>query len=152
MLPSQIPGLRRNRPPDSTRLTLVALLRGSRDDVALDYYFPAGPGMSDQTCPGPRLTVKVEVTAGTITVFICGELDLVTMPALSRQLTPILAESPGRLIFDLTGTTFADIGSARLLARAGPPGGRPPVIRHPRPGVRRILELTGLDAYCEIEG
>jgi anti-anti-sigma factor len=119
--------------------------------VALDYYIPAGLGMSDQTCPDPRLTVKVEVTAGTTTVFICGELDLVTMPVLSQQLAPILAGSPGRLVFDLTGTTFADLGSARLLARAGSPG-RPPVIRHPRPGVRRILELTGLDAYCEIEG
>jgi anti-anti-sigma factor len=119
--------------------------------VALDYYFPADPGMSEQPCPDPRLTVKVEVAAGTTTVFISGELDLVTMPALSQKLAPILAEPPRRLIFDLIGTTFADIGSARLLARAGPPG-RSTVIRHPRPGVRRLLELTGLDAYCEIEG
>jgi anti-anti-sigma regulatory factor len=31
------------------------------------------------------------------------------------------------------------------------PAGRRPVIRRPSPAVRRILELTGLDAQCEIE-
>jgi anti-anti-sigma regulatory factor len=46
-----------------------------------------------------------------------------------------------------------DCGSARLIVAAGRwlPGGGRPVIRRPRPGVRRILELTGLDAECEIE-
>ena len=47
-----------------------------------------------------------------------------------------------------------DCGSARLIAAAGqwlPDGGRL-VIRRPGPGVRRVLELTGLDACCEIEG
>jgi len=31
------------------------------------------------------------------------------------------------------------------------PPGRRLVIRRPSPAVRRILELTGLDAQCEIE-
>jgi anti-anti-sigma regulatory factor len=46
-----------------------------------------------------------------------------------------------------------DVGSARVLASAGqflPDGGRL-VIRCPRPVIRRVLELTGYDAACEIE-
>ena len=57
------------------------------------------------------------------------------------------------LVFDLSGTRFMDCGSARLIAAAGqwlPAGGRP-VIRRPKPVVRRVLELTGLDMHCEIE-
>jgi anti-anti-sigma regulatory factor len=46
-----------------------------------------------------------------------------------------------------------DCGSARVIAAAARsrPAGRRLVIRSPGPGVRRILELTGVDADCEIE-
>jgi anti-anti-sigma regulatory factor len=75
-------------------------------------------------------------------------------PFLAEQLTLVSRDKPGRLVFDLAGTGFMDCGSARLVAGAGEwlPEGRRPVIRRPGPAVRRILELTGLDAYCEIEG
>lgn len=45
-----------------------------------------------------------------------------------------------------------DSAAARLIAGTGQhlPGGARPVILAPSPAVRRILELTGLDAYCEI--
>jgi anti-anti-sigma factor len=75
------------------------------------------------------------------------------MPYLVTRLTLALRDRPGRLVFDLGGTRFMDCGSARLIAGAGRrlPGGGRPVIRRPGPGVRRVLELTGLDAHCEIE-
>jgi len=75
------------------------------------------------------------------------------MPYLSAQLTLAVRDRPGRLVFDLSGTYFMDCGSARLIAAAGQrlPGGGRPVIRRPGPGVRRVLELTGLDAHCAIE-
>jgi len=97
--------------------------------------------------------IEVESAPGTATIFVRGELDLVTTPFLAEQLTLVSRDKPGRLVFDLAGTAFMDCGSARLIAGAGEwlPGGRRPVIRRPGPAVRRILELTGLDAYCEIE-
>ena len=100
-----------------------------------------------------RVTIEVETGPGVTTIVVKGELDLVTMPYLASRLTLALRDRPGRLVFDLGETQFMDCGSARLIADAGArlPGGGRPVIRRPRPGVRRILELTGLDARCEIE-
>ena len=102
---------------------------------------------------GDRVTIQVESGRGTTTIVVKGELDLVTMPVLTELLTLVSREEPGQLVFDLAGTHFMDCGSARLIASAGRwlPDGRRPVIRHPGAGIRRILELTGLDAYCEIQ-
>ncbi len=100
-----------------------------------------------------RIEITVDAAPGTTTVFIGGQLDMVTMPSLSERLVQVLARQPGRLVFDLTRTEFLDCGSARVIAATGrslPPGQRP-VIRRPSPGVRRVFELTGLDANCEIE-
>jgi anti-anti-sigma factor len=103
-------------------------------------------------CPG-LITIEVERAPGTATVVVTGELDLVTMPLLADQLALISRDQPERLVFDLAGTSFIDCGSARLIAGAGRwlPAGRPPVIRRPSRCVRRVLELTGLSACCEIE-
>jgi anti-anti-sigma factor len=98
--------------------------------------------------------INVESAPAATTIFVRGELDLVTMPFLAEQLTVVLRDKPGRLVFDLAGTVFMDCASARLIAGAGEwlPEGQRPVIRRPVPAVRRLLELTGLEAYCEIEG
>jgi anti-anti-sigma factor len=108
---------------------------------------PAGPAQQG------RVTIEMEARPGITTIVVKGELDLVTMPFLAAQLALAARDRPGRLVFDLAGTHFMDCGSARLIATAGHwlPGGGRPVIRRPGPGVRRILELTGLDAHCEIE-
>jgi anti-anti-sigma factor len=108
---------------------------------------PSGPARES------RVTIEVETRPGTTTIVIKGELDLVTMPFLAARLALATRDRPGRLVFDLGGTHFMDCGSARLIADAGArlPGGGRPVIRRPGPGVRRVLELTGLDARCEIE-
>ena len=119
------------------------LLNGS----LMTWLCSAGPA------PKSRVTIEVEARPGITTIVVKGELDLVTMPYLATRLARALRDRPGRLVFDLSGTHFMDCGSARLIAGAGRwlPGGGRPVIRRPGPGVRRILELTGLDARCEIE-
>lgn len=100
-----------------------------------------------------RVTLRVECGRGTTTIVIRGELDLGTVQALIELLALVSREKPERLVFDLAGTHFMDCGSARLIAGSGRwlPDGRRPVIRRPAAGVRRIFELTGLGAYCEIE-
>jgi anti-sigma B factor antagonist len=105
--------------------------------------------------PG-ALPVKIEVTisAGTATILLSGELDVTTRPFISDHLARLMAEEPGRLVFDLAQVGFADCGALRLIAGAGRllPGSGRPVIRHPSPAVRRLAELTGLAGYCEISG
>jgi anti-anti-sigma factor len=116
-------------------------------------FFASGPPESGGQAQPGRVTIEVENRPGVTTVVVTGELDLVSMPYLASQLALAVRDRPRRLVFDLGGTQFIDCGSARLIAGAGqwlPDGGRP-VIRRPGPSVRRILELTGLDARCEIE-
>ena len=112
-----------------------------------------GPPESAGPVKDGRVTIEVKARPGVTTIVVKGELDLVTMPYLAARLALATRDRPGRLVFDLGGTHFMDCGSARLIAGAGQrlPGGGRPVIRRPGPGVRRVLELTGLDAHCEIE-
>jgi anti-anti-sigma factor len=100
-----------------------------------------------------QAAIEVDVRTEAATVFIRGELDLMSLPALAEQLALAGRDRPERLVFDLAGTRFMDCGSARLIAGSGQwlRDGRRPVIRHPGPCVRRVLGLTGLEVYCEVE-
>lgn len=108
-----------------------------------------------QTRPQPG-RVAIEVSAGrdATIVVIRGELDLVTAPVLDEQLRLAVAGKPARLVLDMSGTDFMDCGCARLIAaaRSALPAEADLIIRQPSRGVRRVLELTGLDVYCEIQG
>jgi anti-anti-sigma factor len=108
---------------------------------------PSGP-------QGQFLAVEWNMTAGTAVVVLTGELDIVITPWLAGQLAQILARKPQQLGFDMAGVGFLDCAAARLIAgtRRSLPEGRRPVIHRPSPAVRRILELAGLDAHCELDG
>lgn len=111
------------------------------------------PSSSPQAGPNARsLAIQVDVSPDRATVVIGGELDLVNMPVLAARLSVVLRRRPRRLILDMAGTTFMDCACARLLASAGQflPDHKP-VIRQPTSAVRRVLQLTGLDAEFEIE-
>ena len=127
-----------------------ARLMSDPDNSAAHENAPPDPARPAQDS---RVTIEVETGPGVTTIVVKGELDLVTMPYLAARLALDLRDRLGRLVFDLSETHFMDCGSARLIAGAGQrlPGGGRPVIRRPGPGVRRVLELTGLDAHCEIE-
>jgi anti-anti-sigma factor len=100
-----------------------------------------------------HLSVRPDLTAGTATVVISGELDLLSTPSLAEHLDQILASSPRRLVFDMSRVGFIDCAAARLIAgtEASLPGDQRPVLRRPAPEVRRVFELTGLDARCEMD-
>ena len=91
-------------------------------------------------------------TGGTVTVVLRGDLDVGTEGSLGQHLARITQNEPGRLIFDMAQVGFVDCASARLIVgtdRSLPEGVRP-VIRGPRPVVRRLLQITGLDARCDL--
>ena len=99
------------------------------------------------------LAVEAAMTTGTAMVVIRGELDLTTTPLLCRHLARIRAAKPRRLVFDMSEVDFIDCAAARLIASTGRflPEGRRPVIQRPSPVVRKLLELTGLAAHCEVD-
>jgi anti-anti-sigma factor len=103
--------------------------------------------------PTGPLEVDADLTAGTLTLVIRGDLDAVSTPSLDALLTQIQGRPPRRLVFDLGEVGFIDCAAARLIAGTGRllPRGQRPVVRHPGPLVRRMLELTGLDAVCDIQ-
>jgi anti-sigma B factor antagonist len=179
MLTPRFLDLARNRPPDSTRLKPLGAAVGVPRDVALLRFLPSrtlfrpvsvapprrrvprvtGPqppvtNGNDQPRTGPqRGRVAIELNGGrdAITVFIRGELDLMTAPVLDEQLRLAVANKPARLVLDMSGTDFMDCGCARLIAaaRSALPADADLIIRQPSRVVRRVLELTGLDVHCE---
>jgi anti-anti-sigma regulatory factor len=52
----------------------------------------------------------------------------------------------------MAGVGFADCASVRLIVGTGRslPEGSRPVISRPRPVVRRVLQVTGLDTLCDL--
>jgi anti-sigma B factor antagonist len=105
------------------------------------------------SCFSSLLLVEVDVSQERVMVVISGELDLTTRPVLAERLSAVLSSRPRRVVVDMSGAEFIDVGSARLIAtisRFLPDGGRL-IIRRPSLVVRRVLQLTGLDAGCEIQ-
>jgi anti-anti-sigma factor len=100
------------------------------------------------------LSVQPDLTAGTATIVISGELDLLSAPSLAEHLDQILGGQPRRLVFDLARVSFIDCAAARLIAgtEASLPDDHRPVVRRAAPEVRRVFELTGLDIRCEMDG
>ena len=90
--------------------------------------------------------------AGTLIIVLSGDLDIVNRSWLARHLAEIMRQEPQRLIFDLADVGFADSAALRLIVRTGQllPAGRRAVITHPRPLIRRVLQITGLDTLCDL--
>jgi anti-sigma B factor antagonist len=94
--------------------------------------------------------VTVDDADGTVVVSPAGELDAFTAPELRSELHGLLADvSAKRLVVDLTAVTFLDSSALGVLVgalrRLRERGGELHVVQ-PRPTVRRIFELTALDA------
>jgi anti-anti-sigma factor len=89
---------------------------------------------------------------GSACLEISGELDVTTIPALTRQLARLADLRPGRLVIDLSGLAYLDCASASLLASTAAllPAGRSLVLASARPEVRRLLQVTGLAGRVEL--
>jgi anti-anti-sigma factor len=112
--------------------------------------------MPAEASPGAgHVSVQAAIAPDLITlvVSVSGDLDAATMSVLSHRLAQVAARRPRRLVFDLAQVHFIDCAATRLIASAADylPAAGHPVIRHPSPAVRRILDLTDLAATCEVE-
>jgi anti-sigma B factor antagonist len=83
-----------------------------------------------------------------------GEIDLYTAPRLHGELVTVLsAETPVQIVVDMSGVEFCDsTGMNVLLAahrRAREQGGDLELAA-PRPAIRKILEVTGLESVFTV--
>ena len=83
-------------------------------------------------------------------VTISGEIDLYTAPRLHSELAAVLADGmPTRVVIDMSGVEFCDSTGMNVLLsclrRVRERGGELE-IASPKPAVRKILQVTGLDS------
>ena len=83
--------------------------------------------------------------AGTL-VAVTGELDVATAP----QLALALAQAEGEVTVDLSGATFADPASLRVLLAARDSGCQLRVLRRRDGAVARLLMLTDTEAALQV--
>ena len=95
---------------------------------------------------------EVVVSGETVTVVLHGELDVNSEGLLYGPLLRIREMRPSRLVFETAQVTYLDCASARLIAGTSNwlPAGVKPVISCPSPVVRRVLQASGIDAWCEL--
>jgi anti-sigma B factor antagonist len=98
----------------------------------------------------------VDRTDDAAVIRLVGELDLASAPDLQACLGDVVASTPPDVvvIIDLDELSFCDSTGISALVRAANGarrGGRRLVLRRPRPGVRRVLEITGVISVFEIE-
>lgn len=96
----------------------------------------------------PDFTSRTSFENGDAVVAVSGELDLSTVPELSRSLAPVLDAHPHELILDLTGLRFIDSTGLSLIVRTSnalKAHEGTLALTHPSPPVRKVLEIVGLD-------
>ena len=87
-----------------------------------------------------------------IVVRLAGELDLYNAHEIRDTLLACCAESPQRLVIDLSGVTFIDSTALGVLieARTRLPNRRGFLLASPGLETRRALEISGLDRHFAV--
>ena len=95
------------------------------------------------------LSISRADVAGTVTVTVAGEVDLLTNGELEREIID-RTEAATLVVVDLTAVTFLDsVGISTLLKgrRAAQGRGQQYRVVGPQGHIREILELTGVWAH-----
>lgn len=88
-------------------------------------------------------------------IMLSGETDIATVDELSDLVTAQLAGGTVHLTIDVSGLSFADSASVRVLviaARTLKERGGGLVLLRPQHGVARMLEITGADQMITVRG
>ncbi|MEW9555984.1 STAS domain-containing protein [Nonomuraea sp. NPDC050783] len=100
-----------------------------------------------------ELKVSTRSHAGCALVAVTGEIDLYTAPHLQSEFTRLLQEGPSRVVIDMSAVDFCDSTGMNVLLsalkRMKEQGGTLEVAS-PRPAVRKILQVTGLDSVFTV--
>jgi anti-anti-sigma factor len=100
----------------------------------------------DQVEPDDNAPVSFNVAvdqAGALVVTLAGEMDMSTIDEVESQVTPALADRPGRLIVDVGQLRFADSSAIALWVRWASTVSDFE-LRNPSPLLRRVITAMGL--------
>jgi len=99
------------------------------------------------------IEVNVERNGETATLRVGGEIDLTSAPRLDDEIESLIGQSVKRLTLDLSTVAFMDSTGLRVLLKASKvlegSGGKI-FLRQPSEPVRRLLEVSGLEAHFDL--
>jgi anti-sigma B factor antagonist len=91
---------------------------------------------------------------GSAAIVLAGDLDLDTVPELTRVLDPLIQDGPPDVVIESSGLSFLESSGVAALVVAQNKlckRNRRLIVRAPRPNVLRILEITGLVEFLNVE-
>ncbi|MEA2302102.1 MAG: anti-sigma factor antagonist [Solirubrobacteraceae bacterium] len=110
--------------------------------------------MGDPVADGSGLECSVEHTGDRVVIAVTGELDLATVDDFAAAVEAQLPDGP--VLVDLSGLSFMDSSGVRildtLLREVDRQGWTLTIASELQPGVRQVLEMTGMLAGLPIEG
>jgi anti-sigma B factor antagonist len=110
-------------------------------------------GSPAASVPAVELKVSTRSHADHAVVTVAGEIDLYTAPRLQAEFTRLLQDAPPRVVIDMSSVDFCDSTGMNVLLsglkRMRERGGELEVAA-PRPAVRKILQVTGLDSVFTV--
>ena len=112
---------------------------------------PASGGM----VPAVELNVSSRSHGDYAVVIAAGEIDLYTAPRLHSELVAVIANAgtAPRVVVDMSGVEFCDSTGMNVLLsslRQARERGGELELAAPRPAVKKILQVTGLDSVFTI--
>jgi anti-anti-sigma factor len=110
---------------------------------------------SDADTPGVPFLVDVVSTTDTTTIRFVGELDISSLARAEGIAFEALDKTTARgIVIDMSEVTFCGSAGLSLLIRltkAARNTGRESVVRRPRPIVRRMISVMGLEEVLNVE-
>jgi len=110
--------------------------------VAADSVFEVDVHQSDAEADGPAVTVVV-----------AGEIDLATAPRFGEALEQAGSSGADAVRVDMAGVTFLDSSGISVLVQSQQrlaDSGRKLVLHEITEQVRRVLDISGLEAFFEV--
>lgn len=104
--------------------------------------------------PLGELGIAARFSEGRVTLYVQGEIDLLTAPDLDAMVEAAAGRGPQEMVVDLGEVTFLGAQGLRSIAAGAArlaPGGRLTVSR-PSRLVRRLMGITGIDQVVHVEG
>jgi anti-sigma B factor antagonist len=96
----------------------------------------------------PELSISVQQTPDEVVFRLAGEIDVLTVTALSGKVNEILADDPpSRLVLDMAGVTFCDsqgLGTLVVLSRKAQHHQAVLALTNVGDFLLRVLDITGL--------